>query len=238
MEAPKAVLVVEDEADIRELLRLHLRKAGYTVECAEDGNAALAAARRLRPAVILLDLMLPGLSGLDVCAKLRADRAFATTGILLLTARGEEVDRVVGFEMGADDYVVKPFSPRELMLRVRALARRSAVPEPDPGANLHVGRLHIDVDAHRAWVDDAELQLTLTEFKLLHLLARRAGRVQTRDQLLREVWDLPPDPDTRTVDVHVARLREKLGPAADRVETVRGIGYRLNPLDRSSPAVT
>jgi two-component system phosphate regulon response regulator PhoB len=229
-ERPTLVLVVEDEPDIRELLRHQLRKEGYSVECVGDGPSAIEVARRARPAVVILDVMLPGMSGVEVCRKLRAEAGGAHCGILMLTARGEEIDRVVGFEVGADDYVTKPFSPRELMLRVRALSRRLPTAAADDVPTVRLGRLHIDADLHRAWVDDVEIALTATEFKLLHTLARRAGRVQSRGQLLRDVWDAPPDLDTRTVDTHIKRLREKLGPAGDRVETVRGVGYRLNPV--------
>lgn len=225
-----SVLVVEDEPDIRELLQHQLRKAGYAVESVGDGPSALEAARRLRPSVIVLDVMLPGMSGIEVCRKLRGEGAGAHCGIVMLTARGDEVDRVVGFEVGADDYVTKPFSARELLLRVRSLARRLPNAAHDDVPAVRLGRLHIDADVHRAWVDEAEIALTVTEFKLLHTLARRAGRVQTRGRLLQDVWGAPPDLDTRTVDTHIKRLREKLGPAGDRVETVRGVGYRLNPI--------
>lgn len=226
MERNGTILVVEDEPDIRQLLVHQLTREGYSVRTAASGPEAVELAPRLRPALVLLDLMLPGLSGTEVCRRLRADPATAATPIIMLTARTEEIDRVVGFEVGADDYVTKPFSPRELMLRVRAVLRRAPAPEL-AGDALSVGALRIDIGAHRVWVDDEEVILTATEFKLLTTLARRSGRVQSRGQLLQDVWDAPPDLNTRTVDTHMKRLREKLGRAGDRIETVRGVGYRL-----------
>lgn len=226
MEKTGPILVVEDEPDIRQLLVLQLTREGYTVRTAATGPEALEAAPRIKPMLVLLDLMLPGLAGTEVCRRLRADPATTATPIIMLTARGDEIDRVVGFEVGADDYVTKPFSPRELMLRIRAVLRRTPATEEGPDA-LRVGALRIDVGAHRVWVDEEEVSLTATEFKLLTTLAKRSGRVQSRGQLLQDVWDMPPDLNTRTVDTHMKRLREKLGAAGDRIETVRGVGYRL-----------
>ncbi len=231
MQTPGSILVVDDEEDLRNLLKHSLGKEGFTVRTVASGPEALALAPIMRPSLILLDLMLPGMQGTEVCRRLRGDASLAGTPIIMLTARGEELDRVVGFELGADDYVTKPFSTRELVLRIRAVLRRGT---GDPGlegdGTLRVGALRIDAAAYRIWVDEEEIQLTATEFRLLTMLARRSGRVQTRGQLLQEVWDMPPDLSTRTVDTHMKRLREKLGAAGDRLETVRGVGYRLNAL--------
>ncbi len=230
-----SILVVDDEEDLRSLLQHALTKEGFTVQTVATGAEALTVAASMRPSLVLLDLMLPGMQGTEVCRRFRADPTLSGMAIILLTARGEELDRVVGFEIGADDYVTKPFSTRELMLRIRAVLRRSAGGEARGAeGDLHVGALRIDTPAHRIWVDDEEVQLTATEFRLLTTLARRSGRVQTRGQLLQEVWDMPPDLSTRTVDTHMKRLREKLGVAGERIETVRGVGYRLNAL---GPAV-
>ena len=219
------ILVVDDEEDIRELVAMQLRREGFTARTASDGPEALSLATRLRPSLILLDLMLPGMSGTEVCRRLRAEPATAGIPVIMLTARSEEIDRVVGFEVGADDYVVKPFSTRELVLRVRAVLRRgTAVPE---GGEVVAGPLRIDAAQHRAWLDQDEIPLTATEFKLLNAFVRRPGKVQTRGGLLQELWGAPPDLDTRTVDTHIKRLREKLGPVGDRIETVRGVGYRF-----------
>lgn len=232
MEVNAPVLVVDDEADIRNLLAYQLGREGYAVVTAATGEEAVDAAARVAPCLVLLDLMLPGIPGTEVCRRLRADPSTSSTPIIMLTARGEEIDRVVGFEVGADDYVTKPFSPRELMLRVRAILRRVPVapPAPDELGQLRFGALRVDAGSHRAWVDDVEVILTATEFRLLTTLAKRVGRVQTRGQLLQDVWDAPPDLNTRTVDTHMKRLREKLGTAGDRIETIRGVGYRLNAL--------
>ncbi|GDX80152.1 DNA-binding response regulator [Deltaproteobacteria bacterium] len=228
------ILVVDDEEDLRNLLQHALSKEGFTVRTAATGPEALSLASTLRPSLVLLDLMLPGMQGTEVCRRLRAEPALEGMPIIMLTARGEELDRVVGFELGADDYVTKPFSTRELILRIRAVLRRSGVGGALAGeGELRAGALRIDASAHRVWVDEAEVQLTATEFRLLTTLARRSGRVQTRGQLLQEVWDMPPDLSTRTVDTHMKRLREKLGAAGDRLETVRGVGYRLNSLGPS-----
>ena len=231
VQTPGSILVVDDEEDLRNLLKHSIGKEGFTVRTVASGPEALAVAPTMRPSLILLDLMLPGMQGTEVCRRLRAEASLTGTPIIMLTARGEELDRVVGFELGADDYVTKPFSTRELVLRIRAVLRRGdggSATEVD--GTLRVGALRIDASAHRLWVDDVEVQLTATEFRLLTTLARRSGRVQTRGQLLQEVWDMPPDLSTRTVDTHMKRLREKLGPAGDRLETVRGVGYRLNAL--------
>jgi len=220
------ILVVEDEEDIRSLIVHQLQREGFAVAAAGNGNDALALARRTPPCLVILDLMLPGLPGTEVCRRLRAEPELREVPVIMLSARAEEIDRVVGFEVGADDYVTKPFSPRELVLRVRAVLRR-AVAEAADGP-LEVGALRVDEAAHRVTVGGEEVPLTATEFKLLVTLARRTGRVQSRGQLLQDVWDAPPDLNTRTVDTHMKRLREKLGVAAGHIETVRGVGYRFS----------
>jgi len=225
------ILIVEDEPDLAATLDYTLQREGYATRMAPTGAAALAEARREPvPDLILLDLMLPDLSGLEVCRQVRGHESTKRVAILMLTAKGEEIDRVVGFEVGADDYVVKPFSIRELVLRIAALLRRSRGLEASAEL-LTFGRLRLDGPAHRAWLDGDELQLTALEFKLLAVLMSRRGRVQTRDTLLTDVWGYMADVTTRTVDTHVKRLREKLGAAGSYVETVRGVGYRF----RDSP---
>jgi len=227
---PHLILVVDDEADLVAMLEYNLQKEGHQTRRALDGPTALKeAARAPVPDVILLDLMLPGLSGLEVCRRLRAQEATRQVSIIMLTARGSEMDRVVGFELGADDYVTKPFSVRELMLRVGAVLRRREAPAP--GGQVRVfGRLRLDGPAHRVWVDDREVSLTALEFRLLDTLLERRGRVQDRERLLADVWDIHADVTTRTVDTHVKRLREKLGPAGEYIETLRGVGYRFSDL--------
>ena len=219
------ILVVEDEADIRELLRFNLEREGFSVLEAADGPQALDMARRHTPALVLLDVMLPGLDGFEVCRRLGAQTETAHIPILMLTARGEEMDRVVGLSLGADDYVVKPFSVRELMLRVRAVLRRGGRETQSPALERHGIRLR--TDAHTAEVEDTPRNLTATEFRLLEDLLRHAGTVRTREQLLNKVWGYSFEGYARTVDTHVRRLRAKLGPAAPLLETVRGVGYRI-----------
>jgi two-component system phosphate regulon response regulator PhoB len=224
--ATERILVVDDEPDIVALVAYHLAKAGYRVATAANGHDALAVARRERPALLVLDLMLPGMSGFDVLTELRADAATRDVAVLLLTARKEEPDRIQGLSLGADDYLTKPFSPQELVLRVGAILRRVGA-SPTPSEVLSVGAIDIDRAAHAVRVDGQEIDLTPTEFKLLLTLAERRGRVQARAHLLETVWEAAPDIQTRTVDMHIQRLRSKLGPAGDLVETVRGFGYRL-----------
>ncbi|MBI4955304.1 MAG: winged helix-turn-helix domain-containing protein [Myxococcales bacterium] len=223
------ILIVEDERDLARVLEFNLRQAGHEVTTCGRGREGLERARAERPALVLLDLMLPDLPGTEVCKALRADPRTRAMGIVFLTAKGEEIDRVVGFELGADDYVVKPFSVRELLLRVEAVLRRGRPPEGGAAAEppVEFGRLRIDRAAHRAWVDGVEVELTALEFKLLTTLYERKDRVQSRASLLSDVWGIEADVTTRTVDTHVKRLREKLGAAADYVETVRGVGYRF-----------
>src|SRR5262245_17004625 len=222
------VLVVDDEKDILELVRYHAQKEGFECLPARDGATALRLAREHRPDVVILDLMLPGLDGLEVCRQLRQDPATRRLPIIMLTAKAEEVDRVVGLELGADDYVVKPFSPRELMARVRAVLRR--VHEPGPGAVTRVGALALDEARHAVAVRDSPVELTAKEFALLVALVRAGGRVLSREQLLDTVWGYAnaAEIESRTVDVHVRRLREKLGSEARRLVTVKGVGYRFD----------
>ena len=222
------ILVVDDEPDIVALVAYHLAKAGYRVSTASNGADALATARQERPALLVLDLMLPGASGFEVLEQLRADEATRDVAVLMLTARKEEPDRIRGLSLGADDYLTKPFSPQELVLRVGAILRRvAAAPAPAEGDVLQIGPLRVDRAAHRVTVDGDEVELTPTEYKLLLTLAERRGRVQARAHLLETVWEAAPDIQTRTVDMHVQRLRTKLGAAGDLVETVRGFGYRI-----------
>ena len=226
--APR-VLVVDDEPDIVALVAYHLAKAGYRVSTAATGADALEICRQERPALIVLDLMLPGLSGFDVLEQLRADDATSGVAVLMLTARREEPDRIRGLSLGADDYLTKPFSAQELVLRVGAILRRVTAAASSPSDILQLGTIRIDRAAHSVTVDGADIDLTPTEFKLLLLLAERRGRVQARAHLLETVWEAAPDIQTRTVDMHIQRLRTKLGPAGDLIETVRGFGYRLQP---------
>lgn len=219
------ILTIEDEKDLRDVLTYNLRQAGHDVAAAATGHEGLAQARARKPELVLLDLMLPDVPGFDVCRSLKADPATRGVPVIILTARGEEIDRVVGFELGVDDYVVKPFSVRELVLRVAAILRRSQSKTESAPASF--GRLRVDRAAHRAWVDDVEVELTALEFKLLLALFERRDRVQTRAGLLDEVWGITADVTTRTVDTHVKRLREKLGLAGTYIETVRGVGYRF-----------
>ncbi len=221
------VLIVEDEADLIASLDYNLRREGHETRVASTGGDALEQARRHPiPDLVLLDLMLPDMSGKDVCRILKADDKTAHVPVIMVTARAEEVDRVVGFELGADDYVTKPYSVRELMLRVAAILRRGRggpLPAPDL---IEFGRLRIDPGAHEVRVDGEIVSLTALEFRLLTTFVRRRGRVQTRDILLEQVWGVRGDSNTRTVDTHVKRLRQKLGAAGDTIETVRGVGYR------------
>ncbi|HVT16825.1 MAG TPA: response regulator [Thermoanaerobaculia bacterium] len=224
--AREKVLIIEDEPDIAEVLQYNLEKEGFDVETARCGDAGLEAVRKEDPDLILLDLMLPGVDGLELTRMLKRDAATRRLPIVMLTARGEEVDRIVGLELGADDYITKPFSPREVVLRVKAVLRRFQQEEIS-SERLEIGGIELDVSGHQLRVRAKEVPLTATEFRLLRLLIERAGRVQTRGQLLSDVWGYAEDIDSRTVDTHIRRLRRKLGPEADRIETVIGVGYRL-----------
>jgi len=233
------ILIIEDETDLAATLAYNLTREGFEATTAATGAAGLTAA--LNPAtappdLILLDLMLPDMPGTEVCRRLRAESRTRNVPIVMVTAKADEIDRVVGFEVGADDYVVKPFSVRELLLRIRAVLRRArpgeveskkdSANEPSPEA-FDVGRLRIDIAAHKAFIDNKQVYLTALEFKLLQTFVERQGRVQTRDHLLNDVWGIEADITTRTVDTHVKRLRDKLGPAGTYVETIRGVGYRF-----------
>lgn len=220
------ILVVDDEPDALELIEFNLTNAGFRVITAANGAEALQRARFHLPSLILLDVMLPEVDGLEVCKILRRDTATASIPIIMLTAKAGEIDRVLGLELGADDYVTKPFSPRELLLRVKNLLKRRQEPEADK-EQLRFEGLVIDIPRHLVLVGNEKVELTATEFKLLVLLAQRVGRVQPRERLLKEVWDYDSLIDTRTVDTHVRRIRDKLGAAARYVETVRGVGYRF-----------
>jgi two-component system phosphate regulon response regulator PhoB len=221
------ILVVDDEPDIIALVAYHLARAGYRVSTASTGMEALHAAREEQPALVVLDLMLPELSGFQVLERMRADGALADIPVLMLTARREEPDRVEGLSLGADDYLVKPFSPPELVLRVRNILRRTRTKAADRRNVTTIGTVEIDKDAHAVKLDGQQVELTATEYKLLITLAERRGRVQSRAQLLESVWESAPDIQTRTVDMHVQRLRAKLGASGEMIETVRGFGYRL-----------
>jgi len=221
------ILVVDDEPEAVELLEFNLRQAGFEVATAANGTDALKKARTSPPSLILLDLMLPEVDGLEVCKTLRRETPTAGVPIIMVTAKAAELDRVLGLELGADDYITKPFSPRELVLRVKKLLQRGSSPEPEPAA-FKFGDLTIDGPRHLVSWREKPIDLTATEFKLLSLLAQRRGRVQSREQLLRDVWEYNSLIDTRTVDTHMRRLRDKLGPASKYLDTVRGVGYRFN----------
>lgn len=221
------VLVIEDHRDTRELLKYNLTSAGFDVAAAEDGQSGLTLATAFKPDIVLLDLMMPGIDGLETCRQMKSDPALTRIPVIMLTAKGEEVDKIVGLELGADDYVVKPFSPRELVLRIKAILRRSGAPEPDTPKLWQRDGLIIDFEAHQLTVDNEEIALTATEFKLLTVLISGAGKVQTRDNLLDTVWDTHFEGYSRTVDTHVRRLRQKLGKYSSYIETVRGVGYRF-----------
>jgi two-component system phosphate regulon response regulator PhoB len=222
----KTILVIEDERDLVELISFNLEKEGYRVITATEGSTGLETARNSLPDLILLDLMLPGINGTEICKILKKNQKTSRIPIIMLTAKGEEIDRVVGFEVGADDYVVKPFSNRELMLRIKAVLRRGDLDKPAEKI-IRVGQLCIDTSRHRVTCGDEEIVLTTTEFKLLISLAERLGRVQSRDILLKNVWGYNYIGDTRTVDTHITRLRTKLGEAGDFIKTVRGFGYKM-----------
>ncbi|MCC6624896.1 MAG: response regulator transcription factor [Deltaproteobacteria bacterium] len=237
------ILIIEDEADLVATLTYNLGREGFQVTSAMTGQDALQLAHAGQPPdIVLLDLMLPDMPGTEVCRRLRADAHTRHVPIIMVTAKSDEIDRVVGFEVGADDYVTKPFSVRELLLRIRAVLRRArsgdAAPAPSPAApgdSLEVGKIKLDVAGHRAWVEGEQVRLTALEFKLLQTFIERQGRVQTRDHLLNDVWGIEADITTRTVDTHVKRLRDKLGRAGVYIETIRGVGYRfqIEPEDPS-----
>ena len=221
------ILIVEDEKDLVRLLDFALKQAGFDTVAAYEGADALARIRERPPDLVVLDLMLPDIPGTEICRQLKSNSKTSAIPVIMLTARGEEVDRVVGFELGADDYITKPFSVREVVLRIKAILRRG-MPGEAPKAREQVGPIRLDTEAHRCFIDGGEVELTALEFKLLETFMSRVGRVQTREQLLRDVWEMTGDLQTRTVDTHVKRLREKLGTGRDLIETVRGLGYRMS----------
>jgi two-component system phosphate regulon response regulator PhoB len=220
------IVIIEDERDLAELLAFNLQKEGFKTVIALDGPKGLEAVNSENPDLVILDLMLPGLNGIDLCKLLRKNESTAAIPVIMLTAKGEEIDKVVGFEVGADDYLVKPFSMRELLLRIKAILRRAS-PEKPEGRLITAGPISIDTSRHRITVNGEETVLTSTEFKLLMTLAERLGRMQSREHLLTQVWGYNSDADTRTVDTHITRLRNKLGTAGDLVKTVRGFGYKM-----------
>ena len=220
------ILIVDDEPDTLELIEFNLKKAGFVVDKAASGREALQKAPGFRPDLILLDLMVPELDGLEVFKLLRQNAATANIRVIMLTAKAAEIDRVLGLELGADDYITKPFSPRELVLRIKNVLQRAAGAKPGP-ERFQFGPLTIDVPRHLVTVKGRAVELTATEFKLLTCLARRPGLVHDRERLLKEVWGYDSLIDTRTVDTHMTRLREKLGPAGASLQTVRGVGYRF-----------
>jgi two-component system, OmpR family, phosphate regulon response regulator PhoB len=224
-----SILVVDDEADLVNALELNLRRGGYRVRSARDARTCLDLVRLEPPDLILLDLMLPDLPGTEICRLIRADPSLADVLIVMLTAKSDEIDRVIGLTLGADDFVTKPFSTRELLLRVQGLLRRARRAQEERGPS-RFGRIEIDLDRHRVWIDGEEVRLTALELRLLWTFATRPGRVLTRENLLKDVWGMSVEQETRTVDTHVKRLREKLGDAGSYVETVRGVGYRFEPV--------
>jgi two-component system, OmpR family, phosphate regulon response regulator PhoB len=223
-EPTPSVLIVEDEVDLLRTLEYNFKAAGFAVSTTTRGRDALSLAASRPPSLVLLDVMLPDLPGWDVCRQLKADPKTSRTPVIMLTARGEEVDRIVGFELGVDDYVTKPFSLRELVLRAKAVLRRGV---PSEAPMLQAGQLRVDVEGHREQVDGVDVEITALEFRLLYTLMSRSDRVQTRETLLNDVWGLHLNVETRTVDTHVKRLREKLGAAGTLIQTVRGVGYRF-----------
>ena len=224
------IYIVEDEPDIRETLKYNFSNEGFKVSTAPDGEEALSNIKKVLPDVLILDLMLPGISGLDVCKSIRADDDIRDMSIIMLTAKGEEIDRIIGFELGADDYVTKPFSVRELILRVKVLLKKQRESLVQ-NKLVTFGPIRIDLDAHELKINDKEIVLTALEFKLLQHLVKRKGRVQTREQLLGDVWGYSAEVTTRTVDTHIKRLREKLGNTSDYIQTIRGVGYRFSNVD-------
>ena len=223
----KRILVVDDEPDVTALITYNLRGKGYAVEAVNDPNQSVGVARSFLPDLVILDVMMPDLSGIQICRMLRADPKLKAVPVIFLTAKAEESDRIQGFEVGADDYVCKPFSPKELMMRVQSILRRSSEGGSPEMKLIVCGGVELDGERHEVKIHGTPIELTATEFKLLRLLMERRGRVQTREHLLINVWNYETEIETRTVDTHVRRLREKLGPEADWIETIRGVGYRF-----------
>jgi two-component system phosphate regulon response regulator PhoB len=231
---PKKILIVDDEPDVADLVSYHLKAKGYQVETVNDPTASIGAARSFLPDLLILDIMMPDLNGLQICRIIRADPRLQQVPIIFLTAKAEESDRISGFESGCDDYICKPFSTKELVLRVQSMFRRITEEAPPEAKRLQAGQVVLDTERHEVTVHGRPIELTATEFKLLRLLMERRGRVQTREHLLINVWNYETEIETRTVDTHVRRLREKLGSEADWIETIRGVGYRL--ADRKAEA--
>ncbi len=226
MAVMKSILIIEDEKDIVDLIEYHLKQSGFSVISALDGPAGLEKAKKKGPNLIILDLMLPGMDGKDICRSLKSNPQTQSIPILMLTAKAEETDRLIGFELGADDYVTKPFSPKELVLRVKAILRRKEVGHEGEKI-IQIGDLLIEIDRHQISIKKRPVRLTSTEFKLLVELASKRGRVLTREHLLDRVWGYTYEGYARTVDTHVRRLREKMGTLGDSIETIRGVGYRF-----------
>lgn len=224
---PAKILIVDDEQDVTALVHYHLTSKGYQVEALNDPNKVLSMARKVHPDLFILDVMMPDLSGIQICRLLRNDSQFKDSPVIFLTARTEEADRIKGLEVGGDDYICKPFSPRELVLRVQGILRRRQKSGETLLPILEIGTIRIDQERHEVTLHGRPLELTATEFRLLSLLIQRKGRVQSREQLLSNVWNYDADMETRTVDTHIRRIREKLGDQASLIETIRGVGYRI-----------
>jgi len=226
--AKEKILIIEDDKNISKLIKYNLEKEGFDCSACFDGEEGLKTLAGCSFDLIILDIMLPGMDGLEVCRRVKHNKELSAIPVIMLTAKGEEVDRVVGFELGADDYMVKPFSPRELVLRIKAILKRAVNPRPETsGEAISLGRIKVDISRHKVTVGKKEVELTPMEFDLLVTLMSRKGRVQSRDRLLEDVWDISSDVTTRTVDTHIKRLREKLGEEGKFIETVRGFGYRF-----------
>lgn len=223
----KKILVVDDEPDVADLVAYHLKAKGFSVETVNDPNRSIGTARTFLPDLVILDVMMPELNGIQICRMLRADPKLQAVPVIFLTAKVEESDRIQGLETGADDYICKPFSTKELVLRVQTILRRTTEKPTNVSAKLVAGGIVLDIERHDVAINGSVIDLTATEFKLLHLLMERRGRVQTREHLLINVWNYETEIETRTVDTHVRRLREKLGKEADWIETIRGVGYRM-----------
>ncbi|HRE06639.1 MAG TPA: response regulator transcription factor [Opitutaceae bacterium] len=224
---PKKILIVDDESDVTDLVAYHLKAKGFIVEALNDPNGSIGAARSFLPDLVILDVMMPDLNGIQICRMLRADPKLKRVPVIFLTAKAEENDRIQGLEIGADDYIPKPFSIKELILRAQSVLRRLSEGGPVEIKKLEIGGILLDIERHEVFIGGRAIDLTATEFKLLKLLMERRGRVQTREHLLIHVWNYETEIETRTVDTHVRRLREKLGTEADWIETIRGVGYRM-----------
>lgn len=222
----KKILIIEDDKHISKLVKYNLERGGFECVVTGTGEEALEVLNKQPVDLIILDIMLPGMDGFETCRQIKQDSLLSSIPIIMLTAKGEEVDRIVGFELGADDYVVKPFSPRELVLRVKAVLKRDKPAESNKEI-LRIDKLTVDISRHRVTIEDNQVHLTSLEFELLVVLMERMGRVQSREKLLNDVWDIAADVSSRTIDTHITRLRQKLGRMGELIETVRGIGYRF-----------